>query len=475
MAHRRRALIPLILILALLAAGAWSARQRGVQPQDLVAALRGQPAHLLLALLGARGQQEETLAASGYMEAEEVALSFEAGGRIVELLAGEGEAVQADQVVARLDPLLLDAQIAQAEAAVAVAEANLRLLRAGARPEEIAHARARLAQAEAAREAARQAWQDALAQRDDPQDLSLSLIGARTQLAVAQAQVEAATALAQAADLEQGLWGRAVSTLARGFDVTVPVPGGGSRVVHQDAPPEKLEEARLQWNLAGQRAWQAWQNVAQAQAARDGAQSALLHLEESEADPTPLAAQADAAEADFHAAEAAVEMARAAVQALQDGATTEELDAAQARVEQAQAAVAALRAQREKLVLRAPRAGWVTRRTAHVGEAVTAGAPVLHLADLETLTLTVFVPEDRLGQVHLGQAVQVTVDAFPGRSFPGTVKYIANRAEFTPKNVQTQAERVQMVFAVKIALENPDLLLKPGMPADALFAGKVEP
>ena len=140
MAHRRRAIVPLILILTLLAVGSWYAWQQGAQPQELVAALRGQPGSLLLALLGPRGQQAGALTASGYMEAEEVVLSFEAGGRIVELLVGEGDAVQAGQVVARLDPALLDAQIAQAEATVAVAAANLRLLQVGARPEEIARA-----------------------------------------------------------------------------------------------------------------------------------------------------------------------------------------------------------------------------------------------------------------------------------------------------------------------------------------------
>jgi multidrug resistance efflux pump len=96
------------------------------------------------------------------------------------------------------------------------------------------------------------------------------------------------------------------------------------------------------------------------------------------------------------------------------------------------------------------------------------GAALFTLADLDQVTLTVYVPEAELGKVALGQEVEVTVDAYD-QVFPGQVTHIASQAEFTPKNVQTQEERVHMVFAVKIRLDNPDHQLKPGMPADAVF------
>jgi multidrug resistance efflux pump len=92
------------------------------------------------------------------------------------------------------------------------------------------------------------------------------------------------------------------------------------------------------------------------------------------------------------------------------------------------------------------------------------------LADLEQLTLTIYIPEDQLGWVQIGQPVSVTVDAYPDRVFVGTVTHIASEAEFTPKNVQTREERVSMVFAVKVALSNKDHALKPGMPADAVVS-----
>jgi HlyD family secretion protein len=81
----------------------------------------------------------------------------------------------------------------------------------------------------------------------------------------------------------------------------------------------------------------------------------------------------------------------------------------------------------------------------------------------------VYVPESRLGQVEIGQEVAVSVDSFPERTFTGAVVAIADEAEFTPRNVQTQEERVNMVFAVDVRIPNPDHALKPGLPADAVI------
>ena len=97
------------------------------------------------------------------------------------------------------------------------------------------------------------------------------------------------------------------------------------------------------------------------------------------------------------------------------------------------------------------------------------GATLLTIADIEEVVLKVYVPETRIGQVKLEQPVQITVDSFPGRTFEGHVSYISDQAEFTPRNVATQEERVNLVFAVEIRIANEDGDLKPGMPADAVF------
>jgi multidrug resistance efflux pump len=151
------------------------------------------------------------------------------------------------------------------------------------------------------------------------------------------------------------------------------------------------------------------------------------------------------------------------------GATPEQVAAMQAQVEIAQSALDALLVQLDKFTLQAPISGLVLERAVQVGEVATPGAPLLTLGDLEHLALTVYVPEDQLGQVFVGQPVSVTVDAYPERTFRGQVTYIAGEAEFTPRNVQTREERVNMVFAIEIDLPNPDHALKPGMPADAIL------
>jgi len=108
----------------------------------------------------------------------------------------------------------------------------------------------------------------------------------------------------------------------------------------------------------------------------------------------------------------------------------------------------------------------------HKGELATPGIPLITLADLDQVILTVYVPESRLGQVRVGQRVEVRVDSFPDRVFIGRVVTIATEAEFIPRNIQTREERVNMVFAVKVVIPNPDHALKPGMPADAVILAR---
>lgn len=110
--------------------------------------------------------------------------------------------------------------------------------------------------------------------------------------------------------------------------------------------------------------------------------------------------------------------------------------------------------------------GVVLDRSIEAGENAAPGATLVVVADLEHLTLTVYVSEDRYGQIALGQTYPVTVDSFPGEKFSGTVTSIASQAEFTPRNVQTTENRKTTVFAIKLALAPSGGKLKPGMPAD---------
>jgi multidrug resistance efflux pump len=92
------------------------------------------------------------------------------------------------------------------------------------------------------------------------------------------------------------------------------------------------------------------------------------------------------------------------------------------------------------------------------------------IGQLDDLTITVFIPEDQYGLVSIGDTAEVSVDSFPDRTFSAIVISIANEAEFTPRNVQTEEERRTTVFALELAVEDPDRMLKPGMPADVVFS-----
>jgi HlyD family secretion protein len=120
--------------------------------------------------------------------------------------------------------------------------------------------------------------------------------------------------------------------------------------------------------------------------------------------------------------------------------------------------------------IRAPIDGLIVSLAAREGEVVAPGATILTIADLDRIRLTVYVPETLIGQISLGQDVRVTVDSFPGREFQGAVMHIADSAEFTPRNVATQEERIHLVFAIEVGLDNEDGALKPGMPADAVLS-----
>ncbi len=112
----------------------------------------------------------------------------------------------------------------------------------------------------------------------------------------------------------------------------------------------------------------------------------------------------------------------------------------------------------------------MTVRHREVGEVVPAGAAVLTLMNPDDRWVRIYVPENQLGKVALGQAARITSDTFPGKTYRGKVAFIAAEAEFTPKNVQTTEERVRLVYAVKVRVEqDPGQELKPGLPADVFL------
>ena len=109
----------------------------------------------------------------------------------------------------------------------------------------------------------------------------------------------------------------------------------------------------------------------------------------------------------------------------------------------------------------------ITVRQAELGEVVVPGTPVVTLADLDHIWLRAYVNETDIGRVRLGQSVTVTTDSHPDKRYAGRISFIADKAEFTPKSVETHAERVSLVYRIKVDIANPNHELVPGMPADA--------
>ena len=169
----------------------------------------------------------------------------------------------------------------------------------------------------------------------------------------------------------------------------------------------------------------------------------------------------------YESAAAAVDVAQTRLEAVKAGATKEQVAVAEAAIKQAESALAVLQVQIAKLTLKSPVSGLVTRRIAHVGELAGPGAVLLTVANLDPVKLTIYVPETQIGQIKIGDEIAVQVDSFPDKIYKGKVTFIASQAEFTPRNVQTKAERVHTVFAVRVQIPNADAELKPGMPADA--------
>jgi HlyD family secretion protein len=118
-------------------------------------------------------------------------------------------------------------------------------------------------------------------------------------------------------------------------------------------------------------------------------------------------------------------------------------------------------------ILRAPFSGVIQVRQAELGEIMVPGTPVVTLADLDHVWLRAYINEPDIGKVRYNQPATVTTDTYPGKTYKGHVTFISANAEFTPKSVETHAERVTLVYRIRLDIYNPTHELVPGMPADA--------
>ncbi|MBZ5545859.1 MAG: efflux RND transporter periplasmic adaptor subunit, partial [Acidobacteriia bacterium] len=166
-------------------------------------------------------------------------------------------------------------------------------------------------------------------------------------------------------------------------------------------------------------------------------------------------------------AHAAYLQAQERYELVRKGPRKETIEQARARAEQVRQALAVAETRLGYATLSSPLSGTVLSKNIEPGEYVAAGTPVVTVGDLEHPWLRAYINETDLGRVKVGQRVRVTTDTFPGKAYEGHVSFISSQAEFTPKSVQTEKERVKLVYRIKVEVANPKMELKPGMPADA--------
>lgn len=408
----------------------------------------------------------DKISASGTIEATQVSLASEMGGRVVEILANKGDKILPGQVLIRFEDALLQAQLGQAQATLAQAQANYDLVAAGLPPEQ--------------REVASVAAELELINAQQ----ALDELFEKTELIAAQAYqavVKAEQAVEDAQEYLDNLQSPAPRVHIDQAKATVLLSKIRLDDARKDYEPyeNKPESNKIRAAF--------FSEFVEAETIYDGAvrrlnnllgNAAELDIAEAEAGLELAKANSDQAEREYAQvkdrpdpddlilAETRLAMAQANLAAAQADPSPEQLAAARSQIAVAQAALEVIQAQIDKLALVAPIDGIVLSRSVEPGEVVVPGSPMMTLARLDDLTITVYVSEDRYGAINLGQDAQMVVDSFPGETFNATVVRIADQAEFTPRNVQTEEGRRTTVFAVELSVENPNGKLKPGMPAD---------
>ncbi len=353
---------------------------------------------------------------SGNLEATEIDIAFKTSGRIVELLADEGDPVEAGRLLARLDDDQLQAQRREVLAQLEALRSREGELRALIRfQEENLAAQMKLRQAEL-RQA--EALLDQLREGSRRQEIE------QARAAVEAAQAEEARARAD--------WERAQTLYAA-----------------EDISAAQRDQAESAWKRA------------RAELSRLQEQLALVQ-------EGPRRQDIEAAQAGVARAEAALRQTSA--QELEIARNRQALQTLAAEAETLQARLAQVESRIADCRIEAPMAGIVLKRPAEPGEIVAAGTPVMTLGDLSRPWVRGYVPETRLGQVKLGDRVEIRTDSYPDRIYEGRVVFISDEAEFTPKQIETREERVKLVYRIKVLVANPHQELKLNMPVDARIA-----
>lgn len=358
-------------------------------------------------------QSADSIFLSGNIELTTMNLAFTVPGRLVELNVEEGDPVSKGMIVARLEQEQLLHQRDQAQA-------------------RLVSSRSRLAELEA-------------------------FLQYQTENVEAQIEQRHAELMQTEATLEELLSGSREQEIRE------------ARAILERAQTE-YERARRDWERAEtlyEKEDISTSQYDQFRAAFDSARASVTQSEERLALLIEGPRQEDIQGARAQVARAQAGLKLAESLRLEVKRNQQAIETARAEIRGAEAQVGLIDAQLEEMVAVSPIEGVVLVKTAEVGEVLAAGVPVVEIGDLDRPWLRGYINEEDLGQIKLGARVKVTTDSFPGKVYPGRITFISSEAEFTPKQIQTAAERVKLVYRIKIEVSNPEHELKLNMPSDA--------
>jgi multidrug resistance efflux pump len=378
--------------------------------------------------------ESPALKASGEVEIMEISISAEIGGRVSEVFVEEGAVVEVGDPLFGIDDEELQLQreqiLVNGEAAVVGAELALLQARQALKelnenwPMQAAQYQVELAQA---KDALKDANYDLIVRQEGNRASSNTIDAAEANLTLANEDV--------------------------------------------DRAEEKYEHARGE----GSRAL-ALSNLANARKHRDSIQRNINWYFGAPTEIEQAMLEADVAMAEARVAEATQEFDK-----WKDGPDRDAVALARAYVAnaevllelaqvQSQSQLRSIDIMLEDSVIRAPADAVVLTHSVELGEVITPGVAVMTLGNVDRMTITVYLAENQYGQVSVGDIASVAADSFPGEAFEAEVIRIADEAEYTPRNVQTEEERQTTVYAVELRVDDPEGKLKPGMPADVVFA-----
>lgn len=415
-------------------------------------------------------QDDGQLKASGTIESVTVNISPEIAGKVTEVLVEEGQPITAGDALLHLDDSMLQSEKRTAQAALDSANASVQTAQVALESAQLQY-NLTLSNALAQDASSRLTiWDES---KPTEFDQPMWYFSKEERIRAAQAEVDSA----------QAALDDAMQKLAEVND-----RAGSSEFIEVEAT---LAQARI----AFQNAQDVLDNTSGASDSQNLRDAAQIILDEAQIDlddaqkgyddalTTEGATDVLDARADAIIAQEIYNSAVDKLRALQTGAESLQVQTAekavaqaeamlvqaQANVNSAQARLDTLDVQLKKTAVYAPMDGVLLVRNVEVGEFVQPGAAAFSVANLDDLTITVYVPEDQTGHISLGQEATVTVDSFPGETFDAVVVHIADQAEFTPRNVQTVEGRSSTVYAIKLKVTDSDGKLKIGMPADVVF------